>query len=59
MREQLRTRTFAAIARELGCSQSSVRYAARRAGRVPGPPKPPRPAVLNDSEWLRTALVDR
>ena len=59
MREQLRSRTMADIARELGCSQRSVRDAARRAGRIPGPPRRRRPALLNDAAWMRTELTTR
>jgi DNA-directed RNA polymerase specialized sigma24 family protein len=59
MREQLRARTMADIARELGCPEGTVRDAARRAGRTPGPRPRRRPAILDDAEWLRAALVDR
>jgi DNA-binding CsgD family transcriptional regulator len=59
MRRELRTRTMADIARQLGCSERSVRDAAARAGRIPGPPRPRRPDLLDDVEWLRTQLVTR
>jgi AraC-like DNA-binding protein len=59
MRRKLRISTMADIARELGCSQRSVRDAARRAGRVPGPRPPRRPALLDDAAWLRTELTTR
>jgi transposase-like protein len=59
MRRQLETRTMADIARELGCSQRSVRDAARRAGRVPGPSPRRRPARLDDATWLGTELTTR